>query len=99
MSDVYHYVSDVKDMIQVLNNISIFPNPADGQLHIQYTTVTADPVNIKLINMLGGVAYDRDFQLSDNNLIIDLNKLSEGVYVVCIRADGQIYSQRLIIKH
>lgn len=72
--------------------ISIFPNPADGQLFVIADGEEVE--SIRILDMLGKKI------LETNAVPIDISGMKSGVYVVAVQLSGQrTASQKLVIAH
>ena len=95
---------EVINSTQVAENqrhaITVYPNPADHQIHIDTDVLTSGPVVIVFINVLGKVAYATEKKVDGNHLheVIDISGLNSGLYDIQIISDNRIYSTRFVIK-
>ncbi len=62
-----------------INNISVFPNPAN--YHIKISNIS-DPVDIEIRNIIGQFMMNRKNVLSTTE--IDISKLSKGIYFITV---------------
>ena len=76
-----------------LGNISIYPNPATNLVNIE-SDVQIN--SIQIINYTGQVVYNQ--HTSGNNVQVNTNDLSSGVYFVNISTSEGIATQKLLIK-
>jgi hypothetical protein len=65
--------------------ISVFPNPVIQNLTIQLPTDSNDPVNIKMVNLIGQLVLQQDIYGSEIQL--NLGELKEGIYLLDIRSE------------
>ncbi len=82
-------VADVTDM----KLLSIFPNPAQGQLNFNLTSSNLFPLQVQIINMNGVVVLDR--LTTENN--INIETLPPGVYD-CVISRGKEVVQAKFVK-
>ncbi|MCK6649741.1 MAG: T9SS type A sorting domain-containing protein, partial [Bacteroidia bacterium] len=76
----------MEEYLQESSILNVYPNPS-------YNTITitvSEPIQIKIINMLGEVVLEKQVQ---NNSVIDINDLSNGIYFIQTK-EG--YSTKLI---
>ena len=66
----------VKELNQTL--ISIYPNPANNYLNINFTNFFSDPFEVNIYNLNGKLVFNR--QLFNLKNTIDLNNLKSGFY-------------------
>ncbi|MCC6838360.1 MAG: T9SS type A sorting domain-containing protein [Bacteroidia bacterium] len=66
--------------------LNVYPNPSNNTI----TITVSEPTQIKIINMLGEVVIEKQVQ---NNSVIDINDLSNGIYFIQTK---EAYSIKLI---
>ena len=71
--------------------ISIYPNPVNGNLHIELESESM----IRILNLNGEVLYMQDHVLND---IIDMSGLTPGVYIIRIESSDKITQHKLIVE-
>jgi PKD repeat protein len=81
----------------IIFNVS--PNPANTFVNIESVRATTGVVRVKLYNMAGGVAYDREFDAGAglSRLSLDIQNLSPGLYVVVVSTANVASSQKILI--
>ncbi len=83
--------------IESQNNIHIYPNPAQTALNIETTKESVFPLTIRLKNM--NAQCVKKVKLQNNNLTIDINELSSGLYFMeIIDKQGNIKIKKLVIE-
>ena len=86
---LWDYAADVKE-IGYLKNIIIYPNPANEEVEIdgiQNSTIEIINVQRQIIKTLS---------ISNTKTIIDISKLSRGVYTIKVITDNNIIVKKLI---
>jgi hypothetical protein len=78
--------------IDEVNSGLIYPNPATGTIFWSDESVN----EISIYNSLGQLVMHSQLQNGENTLSVKI--LESGVYVVVIKADETIFSQKLILK-
>lgn len=83
---------------QMMNAVSIFPNPVKDKLGINITAVKAEKVTLRIMDAFGRVVITQPLQLTGGNqsLSVSTGKLSAGVYTVAVSINGEIISQKLM---
>ncbi len=71
-------------------NYSIYPNPAQGNFTI-VSEVEFDAIELRDIN-------GRLIESINSNELVNISKLSSGVYFIEMNYEGQLYTERLMIK-
>jgi len=87
------YNSLVEKEIIEEQNLSIFPNPANSTLTVQYNTQS--DYKIEVLDIQGKVFLTEN--VSENLQVLDISSLSEGVYFVRISNGGKIENKKLVV--
>ncbi len=76
------------------------PNPAVGNVRINYIVPTNGEVNFELRNTLGQVIYtvEQASFTGKNTLEVDADKLANGVYYYSVIFDGQRITRKMIVN-
>ena len=78
------------------NSFSIFPNPTNGNITLNLASHDAKIQDIYLSNILGEIIAIQDLNFINNKIDINLEGLSEGIYLINISFDNdQFYTQRI----
>jgi hypothetical protein len=80
-------------------NISIYPNPSSGKLFIDITTSDNTEVKVSVMDLLGQIHIDEVMvygQGSSSNSL-DLNALSNGLYIVRLSNGSHSYAHKITI--
>lgn len=81
------------------DEFSVYPNPASNILNVKYTGNRGQNSTFELVNMVGTKVYSRNLTNVNDQLKLDISKLSRGVYFYIIKSDGQVTSsKKLVIK-
>lgn len=93
-NDLYDWATKVKD-VNVVNNISLYPNPATSYTEIGFNTSRPTQANITVTDMLGHVVYANNthFAAGENEYRIDLSNFAAGFYTATINTDGGTVSK------
>ena len=87
-------INSVHDYISAERAISVFPNPANNEIHIQCENENEKILQITISNSFGKIVYQKNVL----EQAIDISKFSPGFYSIHIRtADGN-YIKKLIIQ-
>ena len=88
--DVYQ---DAGEPVGVLENLEsevlLFPNPTDGSIKLSNLPSGIYSSLIELIDLDGRSVFSKEYRIDDNELVIDLDKLVPGVYVLNIKFMSQ----------
>jgi len=86
--------------VQLVNYMSILPNPSNGAFQVVYMTTDQSPVRFDLMGSDGRAvaAFDQtDVKNGMNSMMVDVPGLSKGVYVAIIRQGTNVIGTRRII--
>jgi len=73
------------------DGFNFFPNPAQNTLNINAQT---EVQNITLVNLVGQVVLEQQIDATSSQ--IDISRLTSGVYLMQVSADGQIGTYKVI---
>ena len=76
------------------------PNPAFGEVRINYFVPKAGKVHFELLNVLGQRVQSEEYDVSAGNQMIqlDANKLAEGVYYYTVEFDNQRITHKMVVN-
>ncbi|MDP8203943.1 MAG: endonuclease [Candidatus Tenebribacter mawsonii] len=88
------------DELLVVDDIEIYPNPADNQLNIAFSAKDNVDLNISLIDISGRAIMQNMYSAnSGTNLIkIDINNISRGIYFLNIMENNSSLNYKVIVK-
>ena len=80
------------------NGISVFPNPANSILNVNFDLVEAtESLNVRLINALGQTVYNNVLgRIQTESTKIDVSNLAAGAYMLHI-SDGEAQFTRTVV--
>lgn len=76
------------------------PNPTNGNFMLNYTSVKNQKVNVKLIDMLGGVVYTNELKLMSgfNPIEMNVSTLNKGIYLLELVTEHGKQAEKLVIE-
>lgn len=84
-----------------VNNVSIYPNPAQNKVNVKFDLTSASNVTLEVYNMMGQkvatTTKNNVFAANGNTMSLDVSTLNTGMYIVKFNAEGNSYSSRLMI--
>lgn len=84
---------------QAFDEFAVYPNPASNILNVKYSGMRGEAASFELVSMVGTKVYSRQLTKSDDQLKLDVSKLSRGVYFYIIKSNGEVASsKKLVIK-
>jgi endonuclease I len=80
--------------------IMIAPNPSNGDFSLNFYSVNAQHVSIRLIDVLGRVIFSTESKMNKGYNPVELNpaKLSKGIYTVVFITPAGKTTQKLVIE-
>jgi LEA14-like dessication related protein len=83
-----------------LSTANIYPNPAQNSAIVELKLQTSSEVEIKLINVVGQQLkiVTAQGQVGENRLPLDLSGLSQGIYLVDIKAGNAWALKKLVVE-
>ncbi|MBL4703550.1 MAG: T9SS type A sorting domain-containing protein, partial [Flavobacteriales bacterium] len=84
------------------NNIShlkVYPNPSNGDFKIELNFIQSETATIEVLDITGKLLFRRIIQ--GNGIMLEtvrLNYLNAGVYVLNVKTNSGIISQKILIK-
>jgi hypothetical protein len=80
-------------------NVSVFPNPTQGELTINVELMNAQDITVSVINTLGQTVKEVKQLQSNGGLIkINLSDNTQGVYFVTVKCKSGSFSKRIILQ-
>ena len=82
------------------NAMSVYPNPAQNEVNLQYRFEENTNLNVSLINSLGQIVYSTQMpNVEAGTATLNVNNLSNGVYIIQITDGKQRQSvKRLVVQ-
>lgn len=85
--------------IPSISNLSIFPNPSNGQFNVSIELDGIHEVALEVVNTLGQVIYSSSPEnIAARQYPINLDDAPAGIYQLRIRVDNETTSQSIMIK-
>ena len=85
-----------------LNDITTYPNPAVGQIKLQYNLHQQAEVSVSVINILGNELLNIPSSVHEAGVNVDIidfqGKLSKGIYYIRIRSRGEVQMKRIFVE-
>ena len=81
------------DFIEFNNDFNLYPNPSNRLINIKSTQKVS---SINIYNMLGNLVMVRN--VSSNRSILDIENLTEGIYLIEVRFENKSILNSKFIK-
>lgn len=79
-------------------DFSIYPNPAQEELHIQSKLIQEEKVQIEILDFLGNTLVNEAKASSNNTQSLDISSLAPGIYFIVLRYGSHTKTKKLIIR-
>lgn len=81
-------------------NLSIYPNPNNGQFRLVTDLEGTVPVSVSITDLQGKIVYDRDFGINAGTFEeeVNLNEGASGVYFVRLKSGDQVEVRKIIVE-
>lgn len=82
--------------------LNVYPNPIeDGMLHLSLpisSNLKDNSCHVKVFSLLGANLISKLCIVEDNSIILDVNKLSTGIYLIEVKSDTFKETKQFIVK-
>lgn len=94
---IYDPANAVDDIFA--NEVSIYPNPAQDYISVITSVPEFTNGTLTIRNICGQKIYEEVFSISGNDNKIDVSTLPNGLYILSLLQENQIFSQKFQINH
>jgi len=77
---------------------TLYPNPAQGTLHLNFSNPIQEEVVLSITNVTGQLLKSQVLPVASGNVVIDLEQLPQGVYMLSINGQQNHFCKRFIIE-
>jgi hypothetical protein len=84
----------VKEISDATNNLSVYPNPSNGNVIISFGK-TISNAKIKLINAMGQTVSEKQNQ-SGNQFALDISNYASGIYYVEVQQSDKVWRTKIV---
>ena len=89
------FLTSSADYLNVENQLSVFPNPANSEVILEVTTKEiSNQSEYGIFSMVGNLLYSS--KITSQQTRIDLSKYSRGVYLIVARINGKSHTSKVI---
>ncbi len=89
----YMNATGINELIQ--NDFDFYPSPAINNLTIQ-TKTDLQNTDVKVLNVLGGIQFEKTISFFGNKTQLDISNLIQGVYFIVIKANDKLVIRKFI---
>jgi len=93
-------VSSVSDLNSSVSAVNIYPNPTTGNTTLRVNSDNSFEATIKVVSVTGAVVSNSSASVAagNNEIVIDMNSLEEGMYFVEVSSQVGIVVRQSIVK-
>lgn len=83
-----------------LSQAVVYPNPSEGELNVQFNVLTAQNVNVSVVDVLGNVLSQYVIQAAEgsNTVVLSTEAMASGMYFVRVGQGEQINTLQFVVK-
>ncbi|MCX6271182.1 MAG: T9SS type A sorting domain-containing protein [Bacteroidetes bacterium] len=80
--------------------LSVYPNPATGNVIVNMKNMTGSSANLKISDLLGKTVYSSEINITAGGSIttLPLDNIQAGIYIVRVGNGNFVTSQKLVVK-
>jgi len=94
----YSEIRSAKIEDNARTQISVFPNPANDKVTIEYRGETTSAVELGLFSITGQMVLSEKINIGDSHKVeLNIDFLENGIYLLQSKVDGEIITKKLII--
>ena len=96
----YTTTTDGVNNIKALSDLSVYPNPTDGMLNIQFTMNQSQSVRMEILSLNGEIMYNQDLGSVTGSIDkqIDLSSFAKGIYILRLISDSGTTNNKIVLK-
>lgn len=80
--------------ISNFNSFTLYPNPAQTLINIEFENASSENYTISIVNVLGQTVYSK--QTSDSKIQISVDEFFSGIYVVKVQSEKGLWSRKFV---
>jgi hypothetical protein len=80
-----------------VNNVNIFPNPANSELNIELLALNNPNYNLLITNAIGQTVHQTS--LNNQRSIVNISEFPQGIYFVTIKTGKATLTKKVVIEH
>jgi hypothetical protein len=82
------------------DNVSIYPNPSNGMVNINFNAIKQSEVEVKVYDLIGKTIFNQtvNFDSGLSSQTIDLTKFNEGIYLIELSSEEDTFTGKIIIN-
>ena len=95
-----YQLSSIDNFTEDHKNVIIYPNPSREIFNIEFTSLSRQNLEIRIINSFGDIVYLENLEnyKGDYNKAINLKDFSKALYFLEIITDDGVVNKKLILQ-
>jgi alpha-tubulin suppressor-like RCC1 family protein len=85
------------ESFSLATKINVYPNPAKEVVNITFSNTLQNP-NISIVDVTGKTVFTQNYNEILNNTTINIANLTKGLYLIVVKSEGNISSQKLVVE-
>jgi hypothetical protein len=78
--------------------LEVVPNPSEGPVNLRITMLKSAPVSVSVFDATGRLVFEKpEFTATESVVPIDMSGQAQGLYMVSVKVNNQLYTRRLAI--
>jgi hypothetical protein len=77
----------------------VYPNPASGIMHLKFTGTVNEKARVTMTSFMGVVVYEKDLQMDNKTLTIDVSGVVPGAYIMRIKSKNYNFYTNVMVVH
>lgn len=81
-------------------SIDVYPNPTNGKINVDYLSASNQDIQLYIVDMMGRVVMSQNASVYEgpNSLYVDMNDLSNGMYLVMVKDASGESTKRVMLQ-
>lgn len=83
-----------------ISGMKLYPNPASESVNLTFSAENSEPGVVSVMNLMGQTIYTNNVEVNEgyNMINVPVKNFTSGVYMVTLRTNTGISTQKLIVK-
>ena len=92
--------SGIDQINAIANGLSIYPNPANGAVSIQFSSNRKEIISINLMDVAGRtiLAQNEAAAIGENHYLMNLSGIAEGIYLITLQTKDALLKAKVVIQ-
>ncbi len=79
--------------------MSLFPNPANDVVNVSIENKDVKNVEVEIFSVVGKKVFVQSFDSTQENLTISTKSFDSGVYLINVKANNEVKTERITVSH